>query len=146
MGRAKATADGFTAVFGNVRGISEAAQAERARHPRAVRTDFASGEISICYYFDNDPNLGLHNEDGPALIIIQANGNRTEEWLHKGLLHREDGPATIETIVTDKGVQHTNCFYYQHDLLHREDGPARDYINHAGERVREWYSRGVRTR
>jgi len=35
------------------------------------------------------PNGDLHREDGPA--IIQSSG--TKQWLINGKLHREDGPA-----------------------------------------------------
>ena len=54
----------------------------------------------------------LHREDGPA--VIQSTG--TVEYWFEGKLHREDGPAVI--------YSNGAMSYYIKGKLHREDGPA----------------------
>jgi hypothetical protein len=69
----------------------------------------------------------LHREDGPA--VIETDG--TEWWYLNGRIHREDGPA----ITFYDGSK----FWYRHDKKHREDGPA--VIDAAGRE--SWYINGV---
>ncbi len=45
-----------------------------------------------CIIFVNNKNL-LHREDGPA--IINSDGNKT--WYQNGKFHREDGPTVINS-------------------------------------------------
>lgn len=52
----------------------------------------------------------LHRFDGPAYEDLQ-----TTIWLHKGLRHRNNGPAFKTP---------NEAFYYQFGLIHRMDGPA----------------------
>ena len=59
-----------------------------------------------------------------------AYDNGSEEWYHKGRLHRNDGPAVI--------LASGNQYWYQYGSLHREDGPA--IIQVDGSRY--WYQKG----
>lgn len=59
----------------------------------------------------------LHREDGPA--FIDTNGNKA--WCYDGKFHRENGPA-IERTCGDRE-------WYVNDDRHREDGPAIEYAN-----------------
>jgi hypothetical protein len=43
----------------------------------------------------------LHREDGPAVIVTDANGVRTEAYYFRGRLHRPDGPAFVEVGAAD---------------------------------------------
>jgi hypothetical protein len=54
----------------------------------------------------------LHREDGPAYI----NSDGTQIWYKDDKRHREDGPA----IIYPDGSQ----MWYKDGNLHREDGPA----------------------
>lgn len=63
----------------------------------------------------------LHREDGPAEIDTIGN----KKWYRYGLLHREDGPA-IETDAYN--------MWYINGECHREDGPAIDWNNG----IKEW--------
>jgi hypothetical protein len=62
------------------------------------------------------------------IVKVYPNGNKF--WHHKGLLHREDGPA-IESLEGNKE-------WWINGVLHREDGPALEYAN--GHR--EWWIKG----
>ena len=66
----------------------------------------------------------LHREDGPAVI-----DSGDEYWYKDGKLHREDGPAVIHKDGTK--------FWYKNGVRHREDGPAVIY----SEGSRYWYLR-----
>jgi hypothetical protein len=63
-------------------------------------------------------NGQLHREDGPA--IINTNGDKL--WYLNDLLHREDGPA-IERVNESK-------HWFLHGECHRADGPATEYKDH----------------
>lgn len=69
----------------------------------------------------------LHRDDGPA--ILQSNG--LEFWYQHGEKHRDDGPAVISSSLTE--------FWCQRGRLHRLDGPA--LINANGDK--SWYRRGL---
>lgn len=60
--------------------------------------------------------------------LIRQSGQ--EEWYHKGLLHRNDGPA----LITPKFCSQ----WYHEGRRHRSDGPAVEYID-GGQR---WYLNG----
>ena len=85
------------------------------------------------------------NNDQPALYKIKYFGNPddkeceiTEEWHHKGLRHRETGPAIIRTF--SNGIVYANFYKenleYLEDLKTRIQPPAfvqRVYYNDDGE-------------
>jgi len=54
----------------------------------------------------------IHRDDGPSSI----DPNGVTAWHKNGKLHREDGPAHIEN--------DGKLAWYKDDKLHREDGPA----------------------
>jgi len=69
----------------------------------------------------------LHRTDGPA--SIEADGS--EEWFLNGKCHRTTGPAYIGANGTEE--------WYIDNKLHRTDGPA--YINADGTQI--WYLSNV---
>ena len=69
-------------------------------------------------------NGKIHREDGPALINSQG-----EQWFFHGQRHRENGPAVTLKDGTEK--------WYRNGEKHREDGPA--IINANGNK--KWYQR-----
>ena len=71
-------------------------------------------------------NNKLHRDDGPAAI----DSSKTE-WYQNGKLHRDDGPAYVHANGTKE--------WYQHGKLHRDDGPAVTY--RSGRQV--WYQHGL---
>jgi hypothetical protein len=122
MGRAKSGAiDAFTGVFGPRRGLSASQLAQIGTDAFGFREEGEFGGSVTSYYLDHDRQAHvLHREDGPAEIIITADGTRIENYYDHGQRHRERSPAQI--IVTANGSRLE--FYYQHNQLHREDGPA----------------------
>lgn len=62
--------------------------------------------------------------------MIKQNGSKTEYW-EDGKLHRDDGPAVINT----NGLS----FWYKHGKIHRDGGPAVDW----GDGDQTWYKNGV---
>jgi hypothetical protein len=98
-----------------------------------------NGTHTRSYYLDNDLEAGvLHREDGPALIIEDANGTRCEDWYHLGRRHREDGPATI-TVRADGSRGERYC---REGEWHREDGPAYLELHSDGGYVHAYYREG----
>ena len=69
----------------------------------------------------------LHRDDGPA--IIDSDG--VEYWFQNDKQHRVGGPAIVHPCGTE--------FWLQHALLHREDGPAVIWFSGS----KEWYLYGV---
>ena len=59
------------------------------------------------------------------------NEYQEEVWVQGGKLHREDGPAVIESNGT--------LWWFQNDEHHREDGPA----IHWPDGSQHWYTNGV---
>ena len=76
-------------------------------------------------------NGKLHREDGPAKI----NSDGSEYWFKNDIPHREDGPAVIDKFRRAKE-------WRINGKLHREDGPA--YIRDDG--YQEWHLNGQRHR
>ena len=68
----------------------------------------------------------LHREDGPA--VVESDGY--EEWRINGVLHRVGGPAQTNA--------DGSKWWLQNGIYHREDGPA--VILSDG--TIEWYIRG----
>ena len=82
----------------------------------------------------------IHREDGPASIHTNSRGFTTQDYVIDGKRHREDGPAYIET---DAKGEILELKYFINGELHREDGPA--YIkwpNVEQLKIEEWYYRG----
>lgn len=73
----------------------------------------------------------LHREDGPASIKDFGNGVSIKEWYLNGQPHRENGPA----------FEHSNGQkkWYKNGIIHRENGPAVEHAN--GQK--EWLINGV---
>ena len=70
----------------------------------------------------------IHREDGPAVESPEGH----KKWYIDGLLHRLDGPASVNSLGED---------WYQNGLLHRKDGPAVIHHSH-----KEWWLNGKRHR
>jgi len=68
----------------------------------------------------------LHRDDGPAVI----NSTGTKKWYYHGKLYRDDGPA----IIFSNGMKE----WMYHGELHRDDGPAIIYSD--GDK--EWFLYG----
>jgi len=79
-------------------------------------------------YYQDDSELNLHREDGPAIVWIDGN----MEWWLNGLRHREDGPA----LLWHDGHKE----WWLNGVLHRIDGPA--IINYCGDKF--WFYYGYR--
>jgi hypothetical protein len=106
----------------------------------------------------------LHRDGGPALIVpddFRATGQVIEDlvaaalpdghsdldlcgpgraWFFHGQLHRDDGPAVVDT---RPGVYRERRAYYRLGKLDRSDGPALSVIAEAeaGD-LQEWYRQG----
>jgi len=74
----------------------------------------------------NDNGI-LHRDDGPA--YIESDG--TEQWWIHGHRHREDGPA----VVWSNGTKE----WWVNHKRHRVDGPARIYA----DGTKAWYQNGL---
>jgi hypothetical protein len=86
---------------------------------------------------DIDPGSADYVEE-TVVVSEYENGYRTEQHLRDGILHREDGPALIRTLV-DGGIEET---WHRDGLLHREDGPALIEIRADGTRIELYYCEG----
>lgn len=62
----------------------------------------------------------LHREDGPALIKQSGEKILLELWYKDGKIYRQDGPASITT--GDNG--RFKEIWYKNNAFHRENGPA----------------------
>jgi len=96
----------------------------RVEESRDVNDTIEVDEVGTSRWYRNGQ---LHREDGPAVVESDGTGIR---WFRNGELHREDGPAFIDPKDGER--------WYRNGQLHREDGPAvvSDTI---GER---WYQNG----
>jgi hypothetical protein len=63
-----------------------------------------------------------------------------KEWYDKGVLHREDGPASIR-VENDNGKLFTRTRYYINGQLHRRGGPAEVWTDQKGKTFKEIYSK-----
>lgn len=117
----------FKSALSQRAGSSKAYEEKQKR----ARANACKGYNSSQLTFDENDNQRwekdgkLHRENGPALI-----DSKSRQWYRNGLLHREDGPA----IVNNNGDK-IWCF---NGLVHRSKGPAKEYAN--GDRI--WYWRG----
>ena len=51
------------------------------------------------FYVNEELDVVLHNDDGPAVIVNHpAELKHTEYWYQHGSLHRTDGPAVVESV------------------------------------------------
>lgn len=78
------------------------------------------------WYLDAQCTI-LHREGAPALV----KPNKYAEWYANGVLHREDGPASI--VGPDFGAP-TYQAWYRNGVRHRTNGPA---VIDCGDRF--WY-------
>lgn len=79
-------------------------------------------KLGSTYYL---PNGWLHRDDGPAYIDSDSGWHY---WYQNNLLHREDGPAIESPVYTE---------WRFNGQLHRDDGPAIDGLNR-----KEWWVNG----
>lgn len=80
----------------------------------------------------------LHSLVMPALVL-EGDQTRKEEWYRQGVLHREQGPASIGE---DQRTGTREEAWYRQGELDRENGPA-FVVDHGSEGRRErWYERG----
>jgi hypothetical protein len=149
--------DPFTAALGSGRGLTCAQLAERARvHAAATAAkpfheSEENGGVIVSYYQHNDPDQGLHREDGPARITTTLGGARIEEWWLHGKRRREGGPAIV-TYHADGSTAKEEWYQVLPGLgfdgvRHRSDGPA--VITNdsaAGSHSEEWWRAGKRHR
>ena len=78
----------------------------------------------------------LHREDGPATVAFDSAGNVVgEEWWLAGVRHRQDGPATV--IFGSDGSRVLESWYLN-GVFHREDGPAGTRYDKKGKTTCDW--------
>jgi len=83
-------------------------------------------------------NSRLHREDGPAWVESRPDGTVFEGWYRNGKHHREDGPAWVEHRPDGTVVEE----WRKNGELHREDGPACVKRFPEGIVFEEWYEDG----
>jgi hypothetical protein len=105
---------------------------ERFEPSRAVLTAECTGRTGAKYvkcYVRADAKVKvvredgkMHNAIGPAFEEYGPTGAvRLTKWIQNGLLHREDGPAYVDS----SGYE----VWYRQGVKHREDGPAVSWRN-----------------
>ncbi|WP_417729051.1 hypothetical protein [Roseovarius sp.] len=115
-----------------------------------VERTYEPGSAGLLEQFFLRHSRTLHRELGPASIhSIYVNGildSRHEQWYRKGVLHREDGPATIDVGYNDDGtIAYETEGWYVDGELHRVDGPAVTSATPEGS-AETWYLRGKEDR
>ena len=80
----------------------------------------------------------LHRDDGPAYLETRADGSQSMGWYRDGMLYRVDGPAWID--LQSDGTRSER--WYLDDAPHRTDGPACVIVRPDGSRVEEWWIAG----
>ena len=89
------------------------------------------------YTYENSFLDGIRQENGPAcpapkvLTYTVKVGDKYEHWFLNDTIHREDGPAVIDSEGTKQ--------WYRNGLRHREDGPAIEYTDGSNR----WYLNGI---
>ena len=81
-----------------------------------------------CYY---DEDGLLHRDDGPAVINSET---KTVLWFKHGLLHRDNGPAKISIAPYTAGSEK----WFQNGVLHRDGAPAIEQ----SDGTKKWFSHG----
>jgi hypothetical protein len=78
-------------------------------------------------------NGELHRDNGPAIIDSNVfNEVGTQYWFQNGFLHRDNGPA----IIYSDGSQS----WYKNGFLHKDNGPAIIYT----DGKKEYYKNGIK--
>ena len=87
-------------------------------------------------------NGKLQSIDGQPARTESNQKDKTwlKEWYNKGVLHREDGPASIR-VENDNGKLLTRTRYYINGQLHRQGGPAEVWTDRKGKTFKEIYSK-----
>jgi hypothetical protein len=65
--------------------------------------------IDVRDWLDNH-DAKLDRSNGPACVMLTANGKRIEEWHREGMLHREDGPAYV--VIRANGLRSEEWYCY----------------------------------
>ena len=90
-------------------------------------------------------NNKWHNENGPAVIVYDANGNiQYKEWCINNERHNENGPAYI-SYYENGNVAYKS--WYINGKRHNDNGPAIIVYNEDGNTTRqEYWKNGIRVK
>lgn len=83
---------------------------------------------------------------GPSRVEYTENNNIkvSEEYIKKGLYHREDGPAIIKYDVKGRVLKK---FWYRNGLRHNLKGPAQiSYYKNGNMKFKSYWVRGIHSR
>ena len=88
-------------------------------------------------------NGHFHNENGPARISYNQNGNvKYKSWYINGQCHNENGPAFIE-YYPNGNVEYKSWFI--NGKRHNENGPAYIEYDQSGNIIKqEYWENGIR--
>ena len=105
-----------------------------------IEVTHSQGQTEESFYYWKGSDRIYHRIAGPAIIKPGV-----EYWFKHGKLHREDGPAMIDSRTFDEKTYTVGDFekleaemWYKNGELHRIDGPAIIYKN--GDE--EWFYEG----
>ena len=99
-------------------------------------------EYAIVLQWKNE-NGKLHNENGPAVIGYNENGNISYKlWYINGKLHNDNGPARI-AYYKNGNVKYKE--WYVNDKCHNDNGPAYiRYYKNGNITEQQYWKNGIR--